>query len=256
VTVPTRAGDRLGDLGKAAKGAAVPGEARVEHHHPFQLALPLADEQRSGVETNPVLSSRLALLERTAGKIDLVPLRSANRTHSRLVEIAERDGLKPIGQNLQEQPSWQMSRNRSAQMIAPLKTKLVGGESGEIQDSRVELFSFALRRRSENDTFSGAVMMPSRRHHAFWCSCGLPARRELFDPGVAEILAEPSLWNAACSTMVSSRRARYVDPRSSSERSRVTAQPRLRNPVIAARVVCGSQSVAAISSSSVAPQSR
>jgi hypothetical protein len=35
VTVPTRAGDRLSDLGKAAKGLSVPGKALIEHHHPF-----------------------------------------------------------------------------------------------------------------------------------------------------------------------------------------------------------------------------
>jgi len=51
-------------------------------------------------------------LERTAGEIDGVALRSSNRTHSRLVEIAERNGLKPISENLQQQPSRQMGGSR------------------------------------------------------------------------------------------------------------------------------------------------
>jgi hypothetical protein len=52
-------------------------------------------------------------------------------------------------------------------------------------------------------------------------------------------------------SLVSSDCARYVDPRSFSDRSMVIERPRLRKPVSAARVVCGSQSVAAVSSSSV-----
>ena len=89
VTVPIGAGDGLGDLGKAAKGPTVPGEPVVEHNHPFQFAFPFADEQRSRIEAGPVPRLWLALLEGTAvGRIDRVALRSANRTHSRLVEVA------------------------------------------------------------------------------------------------------------------------------------------------------------------------
>jgi hypothetical protein len=150
-----------------------------------------------------------------------------------------------------------MGGSRPAQMIAPLKTKLVDAEVTEPGDSQVERFSLPLRRRPESEPLSDAAVMPSLGHHAACRVCGFSARREFFDFAVAEIVGGSSLWGAACSTsMLSSDRARYVDPRSLSDRSMVTEQPRLRKPVSAARVVCGSQSVAAVSSSSVATQSR
>jgi hypothetical protein len=88
MTVPTCASGGFRDLGKAAKGPAVPSEAVFEHHHLFQFALPLAHEQRARIEVSPFSRPRLALLERTVSEIDRVALRSTNRTHSRLVEIA------------------------------------------------------------------------------------------------------------------------------------------------------------------------
>jgi hypothetical protein len=97
VTVPTRPSYSLGDLGKAAKDLAVPSEALVKHHHPFQSAFPFANEHRSRVEANPVARPWLALLKGTAGGIDRIAFRSANNAHSRIVEIAKRGRLKPIG---------------------------------------------------------------------------------------------------------------------------------------------------------------
>src|ERR1700722_18481398 len=87
VTVPTCAGDRLSDLGKAAEGTTVPGEPIVEHHHPFEFAFPLADEQGPRIEGSPVPCHRAARLERIAGEIDRLALRSANDARSRLVEV-------------------------------------------------------------------------------------------------------------------------------------------------------------------------
>jgi hypothetical protein len=89
VTVPARAGDRLGDLGKAAKGPSIPGKALIEQHHPFQFAPPLAQEQRSRVEANSVPRRWLAVVERTSGEINRSALRSANNAQGRFIEIAK-----------------------------------------------------------------------------------------------------------------------------------------------------------------------
>jgi hypothetical protein len=93
---------------------------------------------------SPVLG--LARPERAAVEVDRVALRSANRTHSRPVEIAARNGPKPISENLQKQPSRQMGGSRPAQMIAPLETKLVPVESSKTRDTCIERFGFAPRR--------------------------------------------------------------------------------------------------------------
>jgi hypothetical protein len=88
MTVPACAGYGLSDLRKAPKGSAIPGEALVEHHHPFQFALPLTHQRRPWVEVNPVARPRPALPEGIAGKLDRVALQGANRTYTRLIEIA------------------------------------------------------------------------------------------------------------------------------------------------------------------------
>ena len=181
MTVPTRAGDRLRDLGKAAKGLSVPGKALIEHHHPLQFASPLAHEQRSRVEANSVPRSWLAAVERTSGETNRSALRSANNAQRRFIEIAKCGRLTPISQNPQEQPARQVSRSRAAQMITPLKTKLVGVEGGKARDSRVERFSLSRRRRLERKTLSNVARSPSLRHHAACCARGLATRRAFFD---------------------------------------------------------------------------
>jgi hypothetical protein len=45
VSVPIRAGDRLGDLRKAAVDAAIPGVPVVQDHDPLQMAIPFPDQQ-------------------------------------------------------------------------------------------------------------------------------------------------------------------------------------------------------------------
>jgi hypothetical protein len=72
-------------------------------------------------------------------------LRSANNAQRRFIEIAKCGRLTPISQNPQEQPARQVSRSRAAQVIAPLKMKLVGVEGGKARDSRVERFSLSRR---------------------------------------------------------------------------------------------------------------
>jgi hypothetical protein len=56
-----------------------------------------------------------------------------------------------------------MGGSRPAQMIAPLKTKLIGVEIGKAHDNRIERLSDVIRD-------------PSRRHHAAACACGFSER--------------------------------------------------------------------------------
>ena len=55
-----RAGDRLGDLRKAAVNAAVPGAPVVEDHDPLETAVPFADQQSSGFEPDALACRRSA----------------------------------------------------------------------------------------------------------------------------------------------------------------------------------------------------
>ncbi len=231
MTDPTSAGDGLSDLGKAAKGLSVPGKALVEHHHPFQFASPLAHEQSSRVEANSVPGRWLAIVERTSGEINRSALRSANNAQRCFIEIAKRGRLTPVSQNPQEQPARQVSRSRATQMITPLKTKLVGVESGEARDSRVERFSLSRRRRLEGKTLSEVAGSPFLRHHAACCASDLSPRPAFFDCR-AGIAGGASLWPVAPPVSIVSRnRARYVEPRSMSCRSIVTAKRGMRKPI-------------------------
>ncbi len=58
--IPTRAGDRLGDLRKATVDAAVPGVPVVEDHDPLQTAVPFPDQQSSGLEPDALARGRPA----------------------------------------------------------------------------------------------------------------------------------------------------------------------------------------------------
>ena len=94
----------------------------------------------------------------------------------------------------------------------------------------VERFSLSRRRRLERKTLSDVARSPSLRHHAACCARGLSPRRAFFDFRTRDIAGGASLWPVAPPvSIVSPNRARYVDPRSLSCRSIVTAQPRLRS---------------------------
>jgi hypothetical protein len=120
-------------------------------------------------------------------------LRSANYAQRRFIEIAKCGRLTPLSQNPQEQPARQVSRSRAAQMITPLKTKLVGVEGGKARDSRVERFSLSRRRRLQRKTLSDVARSPSLRHHAACCARGLPTRRAFFDFRARDIAGGASL---------------------------------------------------------------
>jgi hypothetical protein len=50
--VPFAAGDRKGNPGQALIGLAVPDKARIHHHDPMALTVPLARQDGAGLEVN------------------------------------------------------------------------------------------------------------------------------------------------------------------------------------------------------------
>ena len=90
-----RSGHRLGDLGQAAEGLAIPREALLEDHDPLELAIPFSHQQRADLQADAVSRLRRAPVEGHRGAAVLV---GAKRPLNRLVETAERVGLQSIGQ--------------------------------------------------------------------------------------------------------------------------------------------------------------
>ena len=107
MTVPVRSGHRLGDLGQAAEGLAVPGEAFLEDHDPLELAVPLSHQQRAGLQADAVSGLRRPPVEGNGGILILV---GAKHPLNRLVETAEGVGLQSIGQHSHQQPAREMER--------------------------------------------------------------------------------------------------------------------------------------------------
>jgi hypothetical protein len=69
-----------------------------------------------------------------------------------------------------------MGGSHAGQMIAPLKTKLIGIEIGKAHDSRIEGLGLALRRRWKKVILSDVIRTSSRRHHAAACASGFSER--------------------------------------------------------------------------------
>jgi hypothetical protein len=119
MAVPTRSRHRLGDLGEAAKGLAVPSEALIEDHHALQLPPPFANQKRADFKWDPFPCLRIAPVEGSASAGFAFAL---NRPPRRLIDVAEDGCLEPVAQHPQEQPSRQVDRRLAPQVIAPLPT--------------------------------------------------------------------------------------------------------------------------------------
>src|ERR1700677_3658941 len=102
MAVPIRPGHRLGGLGQAAEGLAIPNEALFQDHDPLEPAVPFAHEQRAGLQTQALARPRSATVERSAGTI-LFP--RTKDSSDRFVEIAERVALEPVGQYFDQEPA-------------------------------------------------------------------------------------------------------------------------------------------------------
>ena len=96
MAVPGGPGHRLGDLGQAAEGLAVPSEALLQHHDPLEPALPFTHEQSAGLQTHALPRLRRAAGERSA---DAILFPRPEDPSDRFVEVAELVGLEPIAQH-------------------------------------------------------------------------------------------------------------------------------------------------------------
>jgi hypothetical protein len=117
MAVPGGSSYRLGDLGQAAEGLAIPSEALFQDHDPLEPALPFTHEQRAGLQTQALARLRRAAVERSA---DAILFPEPKDPSDRFVETTERVRLEPIGQHPHQQPAWKMGRRFAAQVAAPL----------------------------------------------------------------------------------------------------------------------------------------
>ena len=142
VSVPIRAGDRLGDLRKAAVDAAIPGIPVIEDHDPLQTAVPFADQQRSGFEPDTFGSCWPAVCKRADDpQLERFPSGFSQAPQDRPVEIPERRGLDPIREHAHDEPVRKMGGSDPAQMVSPLEAKLIPVEVGKAGDQGVERFT-------------------------------------------------------------------------------------------------------------------
>jgi hypothetical protein len=89
---------RLGDLRQARIVLPVPGEAILQHHHPLRRAVPLANQQRSRLQTDPVSPRRIARREETdVGTV--AALRLPDHPQRRPVEVTQRRDLHALREN-------------------------------------------------------------------------------------------------------------------------------------------------------------
>jgi hypothetical protein len=88
VAIPGGPGHLFGDLGQAAEGLAIPGEAFLQRHDPLESALPFTREQRAGLQTQALARLRHAAVERSA---DAILFPRAKNPLDRFVETAEGD---------------------------------------------------------------------------------------------------------------------------------------------------------------------
>ena len=129
VAVPGCAGYRLGDLRKAGIGLAVPGEALFQDRH-LQLALPLADQQRSRSEIGPLARLGDAGFKRTAfGGVESSAFRLANDAQRRFVGTAECGDLDPIRQD-------SYTKVPVARLRLQLSCAWVGAAGGQLRSSQ------------------------------------------------------------------------------------------------------------------------
>jgi len=102
MAIPIGPGHRLGDLGQAAEGPAIPGEAFLQDHDPLEPAFPFSHQQSAYLQADAVARLRRAAVERSANAI-VFP--RAKDPSDRFVDIAERVGLQPVRQHFQQEPA-------------------------------------------------------------------------------------------------------------------------------------------------------
>jgi hypothetical protein len=112
-----------------------------------------------------------------AMRIERLALRLTNDAQRLFVEAAERRGLVPIRQDLQEQPPRQMGGRGPAQVVAPLQAKPIHVEIDEASDHLVEPRDGVRSRRRRNQGLADAAQLLWLRHHAARRAWSLDWRR-------------------------------------------------------------------------------
>src|SRR5262245_53994942 len=96
-TVPFTAGDRKGNPGQAVIGLAVPDKARIHHHDPMALTVPLARQDGAGLEVDaPAVELRGQARGIDCAAIAANLLQQANRVGPKIPECVR---LMPIDQD-------------------------------------------------------------------------------------------------------------------------------------------------------------
>src|SRR5271166_3853068 len=227
---------------------AIPGEALLQDHDPLELALPFTNEQRAGLQCDALPSLWGATVEGDAGAVLLL---GAKVPPDRFVEIAESVRQESIGEHPHQEPAREMGRRFAAQMGAPLTAQSIEITALEIRHDRQNR-DIARRgsprccRHRTRRYQPGLGFRAAHADHAARFALGLGSRRP----------PTSSVWTATRSPLsAGAPEIQYTDS-PAPIRSRVTAYPRLRSPVIAARVVCASHPVAWVRSTMVAPSAR
>ena len=116
------AGDRPRDLGEAAVGLAVPGEAFLQRHDAVETAIPFANQDGAGFDPSqsrpwPALPARLSAAARPPSAEAL------ERPTDGVGEIAESIRLQAIGENARQERLRQMDGSAPAKDVSPLQAK-------------------------------------------------------------------------------------------------------------------------------------
>ena len=122
MAVPVRSRHRLGDLGQAAEGLAIPDETLLQDHDPLEPPLPFSHEQGAGLQTDALSRLRRASLERSGG---IIVLLGAKNPLDRFIETAKGVRLEPIGKHPHQQPAWEVGGRLAAQMGAPMAAQSI-----------------------------------------------------------------------------------------------------------------------------------
>jgi hypothetical protein len=107
VSVPIRAGDRLGHLRKAAVDAAIPSVPLVEDHDALDTAVPFAHDESSRLEPDALARCRSAGGRSLSG-LEGFALHLAQAAQDRPIEISECRRLDAIGEHGRQEPSRKM----------------------------------------------------------------------------------------------------------------------------------------------------
>ena len=158
--VPAGAGDGAGDLGQAAVGGAVPGEAVLERHDVADPASPLPHQDRAGPDGACVRDRQRDRLIAAGG------IRSGD-----LLEVAPRGGieitvggrLQLVGEEPQQQMPGQVLGCRPAAQAVPARLQGLEVEISQLRDLDLGCRLLRVERHGLRPSRSGQHRRPTHR---------------------------------------------------------------------------------------------